>query len=168
MDVLTTGPAARPPTEPDDAVTPRILLWILGGIVLLGLVVAIVLGTLRQPAPLGTDTPEGVVQAYVQYLLDSDVPAARELLSDEVADACSTVLFRQAWIPDALTVTLDEVKVTGDEGLVEVRMRTAEGPPPFGAGGYTQVEVFELERQDGDWRISAEPWPVYECGRLVR
>ncbi len=165
MDVLTTGPEGRPPTEAHTSVEPRIVLWVLGGIVLLGLVVAVVMGALREPATLGTDSPEGVVQAYVQHLLDSDVRAARELLSDEVAEACSAVLFRESWIPEALTVTLDEVEVTGDEALVEVRMRTAEGPPPFGAGGYTQIEVFELERLDGDWRISTTPWPVYECGR---
>jgi hypothetical protein len=165
VDVLTTGPEGKPPPARHHPVEPRILLWILGGLALLALVVAVALGFLREPATLGTDSPEGVVQAYVQHLLDADVPAARELLSDEVADACSAALFRTSWIPEGLTVTLDEVEVTGEEALVDVRMRTAEGPPPFGAGGYTQVEVFELERQDGDWRISAEPWPVYDCER---
>ncbi len=143
---------------------PQLLLWILVGVIAVGLVFAALLGSLRDPDQLGLDTPEGVVQTYLQAVFDGDVATARGLLSEPVAARCSAREFRQAWVPDALTASLSEVRTQDDEVEVEVRLRTVEGPTPFGGGGYTTMEVFTLVEDGGEWRLSADPWPVYDCG----
>lgn len=147
---------------------PTRLLWVLVAVVALLLVVGAVAGAVRDPAALDPGSPEGVTQAYLQDVFDRDFAAARQHLSEESAQACSTADFRLAWVPESLTAVLDEVRLRDGEADVAVRIRTVSGPGPFGGGDYSSYEVFTLVRPDdsGDaWRISGDPWPLFDCGQ---
>jgi hypothetical protein len=123
----------------------------------------VALGVLREPVLLDPQTPEGTVQAYVQAVLDGEWNDARSHLADDLEAECTAIDFRRSWVPDSLTATLDDVRVDGDEAEVVVRLRTAAEPDPFG-GRYESTETFDLIREGTTWRLTGQPWPVYDCG----
>ena len=148
---------------------PRVLLWVLAGLTVTALAIGAVAGALREPAELPADTPEGVVQAYLQAVLDGDVGAARAHLDEATAERCTAADYRQGWVPESLTATLDDVRIAAPAGgsaeaEVDVRLRTVAGPEPFGGGDFSSLETFVLTREDGDWQLTGEPWPVFACG----
>jgi hypothetical protein len=138
-------------------------VWVLSGVLVTILIVGAVAGALRSPDVLDPDRPEGVVQAYLQAMLDNDHHRAHGLLSEETAERCTVSELRQAWIPESITASLDEVRVRGEEAEVRVRLRTVAGPEPFGDGGFTTVETFVLIREEGRWRLTEAPWPAFDC-----
>jgi hypothetical protein len=142
----------------------HLLLWGLVVVIAVGLIFAVILDVVLDPEPLDPASPEGVVQAYLQDVLDGDTTGARSYLSEDAAERCSAQELRRSWIPDGLTATLSEVRRSEEVVEVEVRMRTIEGPAPFGGGSYTTTEVFTLTEENGQWRISEDPWPIYDCG----
>jgi hypothetical protein len=140
-----------------------VILWVVAGLVTLVVVVAAVVGALREPTVFDTTVPEGVVQQYVQAVLDGDYRAALQWMTDESAATCGPSDFRDVWVPESLTVTLDDVRTTDGEAEVRVRLRSMAGPPPFGDGSYESDEAFYLVEGDGGWRLTGEPWPLYHC-----
>ncbi len=162
MSLATRPPDHRPRPPREGSRASRLVGWSLGGalVVLIGAGVAV--GLLREPVLLDPHTPEGTVQAYVQAVLDDEWSEARSHLAGDLEAECTAIDFRHAWIPDSLTVTLDDVRVDGDEAEVVVRLRTAAEPDPFG-GGYETSETFDLIREDSVWRFTGQPWPVYDC-----
>jgi hypothetical protein len=160
---MTTRPFdhdAQPPHRHLHA--PRLSRWILAAALVVLVTAAVAVGVLREPALLDPQSPEGTVQAYVQAVLDGDWAEARSHLGDDLDADCSAIDFRQAWVPDGLTATLDDVKVDGDEAEVAIRLRTAAEPDPFG-GGYATTETFDLTREGSTWLVIGQPWPVYDC-----
>lgn len=141
----------------------RVALWALAGLAGVVLVVAAVAGALREPADLDPDTPEGVVQDYLEAVLARDHDAAVAHLSEADADHCGAEGFQRAYVPEALTATLDEVRLRGDRADVLVRLREPTGPPPFGGPGMRSTEAFELVRDGGAWRLTGRPWPLHWC-----
>ncbi|HSK98133.1 MAG TPA: hypothetical protein VK891_16020 [Euzebyales bacterium] len=151
-------------TPPEQQHRPRRsqrLLWVLGGLVAVALLVGALVGALRSPAELDPDSPEGVVQAYLEAVIEGDHAAAAGYLSEETARRCRASAFRQAWVPDGLTADLDGVRVRGPRTEVRVRMRTTADP--FTLDGYTSTETFTLADENGAWRLVDDPWPLYAC-----
>ena len=161
---VTTRPSdhgGQPPRERPRST--RLIGWSLAAALVVLVAAGVVVGVLRDPVLLDPQTPEGTVQAYVQAVLDGDWNDARAHLADDLEAECTAVDFRRAWIPDSLTATLDDVRVDGDEAEVVVRLRTAAEPTPFGER-YEATETFDLIREDTTWRLTGQPWPVYDCG----
>lgn len=50
----------------------------------------------------------------------------------------------------------------GDRAEVRVRLRAAADQLPFDAG-FEPTEAFTLVEEDGVWRLTGEPWPLYSC-----
>lgn len=140
---------------------PATVLWAVGAFVVLAVVAAAVLGTAREPPILDPDTPEGVVQRYAQAVLDGDYREATAYLTEEAAEGCRPST--EPWIPESLSVSLDDVTVTGSEAEVRVRLRSDAGPPPFGDGAFRSDGSFFLVEQDDAWRITGSPWPLDVC-----
>lgn len=141
-----------------------VALWTLVGVVAVALVAGALAGALREPAALDPGSPEGVVQAYVSAVLDRDYPTAAEYLSAETAERCEPRGFEDAYVAEGLTATLEDVSVDGDEAVVRVRMREPAGPPLLGGGGgITSEERFLLVVEDGDWKLTEQPWPLFWC-----
>jgi hypothetical protein len=159
--VDVTGPAAT--DERRSPPGPRTILWAALGALVALVAILLVADAVRGPTVLDPATPEGVVQGYVQQLLEGDRLAARAYLSDALQRRCSSSDVRRAWVPEGTTVSLGDVDVDGGEARVTVLVRSLAGPERLGGTGEATTETFELVQQDGEWRITGEPWPVYEC-----
>ena len=135
----------------------RLLLW--SGAVLAALVVLAAVFSFVGGAELDPDTPEGVVQDYLRAVIAGDRPAARSYLAEEL-DGCGTrfprYLADQAFRIEWLDTTVD----TG-EAWVTVSV-TGSDPGIFG-GGRPETYEFRLTSAAGDWRITHQEWPWYEC-----
>ncbi|HSJ46079.1 MAG TPA: hypothetical protein VK923_15505 [Euzebyales bacterium] len=141
---------------------PTSLLWILAGLVVVALVVGLVIAALRPPTSLDIGRPEGVVQAYLQAVLEHDHAAATGYLSEATAERCPASAFRATWVPEGLTADLDDVQVTGDRAEVRVVLHPNTALPPFEAVDST-TELFRLTREVGAWRFTGIPWPLVSC-----
>lgn len=142
----------------------RTLLWVLGGLTLAALLVGVVIGGLRDPATVDPESPEGVVQSYLLAVFDHDYPQAVEYLSVETAERCTASVFRDAWVPDDVVVDLDDVRIRNGRADVRVQLRSTAQPLLFEAMN-TSIETFVLADEEGAWRISEEPWPLFSCTR---
>lgn len=142
----------------------RTLLWVLAGVVLVALVVGVAVGGPRTPATLDPDSPEWVVQRYLQAVFDHDDPQAVGYLSAETAARCTTADFREAYVPDDMVADLDQVRRRDDRAEVRVQMRSTAQPLPFEAMN-TSIETFVLVMENGSWRITDDPWPLFSCAR---
>jgi hypothetical protein len=161
---LTTRPPDHGGQPPSERPRPRRLVgWSLGAALVVLIAAGVALGVLREPVLLDPQTPEGTVQAYVQAVLDGEWNDARSHLAEDLEAECTAIDFRRSWVPDSLTATLDDVRVDGDGAEVVIRLRTAAEPDPFG-GRYEATETFDLIREGTTWRLTGQPWPVYDCG----
>ncbi|HHC09042.1 MAG TPA: hypothetical protein ENK55_10050 [Actinobacteria bacterium] len=134
----------------------------LGGLTVL-IVVAVVLATWRHPTRFPEDTPEGVVQRYLDAVFEGDAAAATEWWSAELAGTDCSRLLRDELRFSASSfdrAVLDEVDV--DDGRAEVIVVLSPAADPF-AGTYEHPATFVLERTDRGWRIVEPPWPVEWC-----
>ena len=156
LDSSAQGPHERPRSS-------RLVGWILGAALVVLVAAGAAMGILRDPLLLDPQTPEGTVQAYVQAVLDGEWSDARSHLTEDLGAECTAINFRHSWVPDSLTATLDDVRIDDDEAEVLVRLRTPAEPDPFG-GRYETTETFDLLREGTTWRITGQPWPVYDCG----
>lgn len=130
-------------------------------------VLAVVVTTVREPARYPADSPEGVVQRYLEAVVDDDLEAAMQLYTDEVRDRCEDrgpgrvpPRFEDRSFDADLVGTRE---VDDDTVDVSVRIREFSGEPPFSGGGYDHEEIYRVQRVDGTWRIEDAGWPYYGC-----
>lgn len=126
-----------------------------GLLVLVIAAVAAVVGT-RGVADFDPESPEGVVQRYVQAILDGDDERALALLVDPESECYD----RER---EDFRMTLADVEVDGDRAEVEVTITRGGGDPPFDGYPYATEDVFDLRRVGDDWRISGAPWQFQIC-----
>ncbi len=153
--------------------------WLIGiGAALGVLVVVAVVGALisdsGQPELLPEDVPEGITQRYVLAMIDGDLDEAWGYLSPELQAGCileqwREVAKRQSHLEDS-QILLDEVnRINDTEVTVSLNRRRTSQPDPFEFSFSPEestyhFEEFRLKRQnDGAWRISQLPWPVFRC-----
>lgn len=142
------------------------LLWALVAVVAMTLVAGAVAGAMRAPATLPEGSPERTVQRYVEALRDGDYAEVVATFSDELARRCPARDFRLDGMRPPVTVTLDEVRVRGDQAFVTVRLRSDGGDPPLPILESAYPQDFVLTRDDaGAWVIDQDPWPIYSCSR---
>ena len=135
--------------------------WIAGGAI--ALVVALVIVALaRDPVQLDPSTPEGTVQAYVQAIADKDYETAFELLDPDESEGCEPLDLAFFGREEPFTVTLGETDISNATAFVEVTISYGPNPGPFDAGQGGHEELFVLERSDGQWLITNEPWPYFK------
>jgi hypothetical protein len=141
---------------------PHVFVWALAGIVVVAVIVGVVVAAVRGTTSLDADSPEGVVQRYLQAVFDRDHATAVGYLSDTTAERCPVAAFRDAWVPDGLTADLDDVRVSGDRADVRVVLHAVVEPLPVDPT-VTTTELFQLERTANGWRIAGVPWPLTSC-----
>ena len=136
---------------------------VVGAIVVVGVVIAS-LASSWTVSPRDPNSPEGVVQTYMQAVVDHDTEAALSLL--EPGTKCTISNFQQTYYDRSSRVTLVDVNTTGDRATVHVRIEHSNGDP-FG-GTWDEEQYFQLLRTGEAWRILGTPWPVYSCGEMVK
>lgn len=134
----------------------------------IGLVVAIAVAALvaanRDPPALEEGSPEALVQAFVDAIIEGDESAAHGYLSVEMQEECSIRDLRENQErSDNVRVALRSVAVDGEEANVEVRITEDAGGGLLGGDGYSYEETFTLTRAGDAWVISERPWPIYHC-----
>ncbi len=114
-----------------------------------------------QEAPLfPADTPQGVVQRYLQALDRSDyTTAATYLATTDINGKPLTPPFTPYPVPEASRpahrVSLGQVSVSGTTATVEVVVETFRPAGPFNNSVMTNHISFSLRQESGNWRIAA-------------
>lgn len=140
--------------------------WLLGLLGLVGvLVVAALLlaGRAQRPAELAADSPEEVVQRYLQGVAEDDDEAIRATLHPDRLRECERHGGHHRGEERDFSATLREVERDGGRAEVTVDITHYEGEPPFGSGGWDHREAFVLLREGGAWRIHNAAWPYRGC-----
>jgi hypothetical protein len=132
------------------------------GIAAVGLVAALAFVALaREPVLLDSDTPEGVVQRYLQAVSDSDYEMAFGYLDPEYYEGCDSTALARSAPEEPFTASIEDgEKTSTDHPLVPVTLHFGTGGGPFGSG-WTTYEQFELVKVSGAWLITNEVWPYF-------
>ena len=138
---------------------PNLVLAIITGFVVIVAVVAAIFAA-RDTAPnWPADSPEAVVQDYVQAIIDQNYADAITHL--DPALECTTDHFVQAYYPQDTSIALVQAHITQNQATVTVELGSYSEPffDPF-----IGQERFELvTTADDTWQITGAPWPVYDC-----
>ena len=140
--------------------------WLAGVAVVVVLVLAAGIGAaaLGGRAPQYAEgSPERAVQDYLAAVGDRDSTAAQTFFSAELRSRCRDyprdMISRQS--RQGLRATLERTTVHGDTAEVRVRITESYGDAPFNSNESSHTEVFALVREDGQWRFTDSPWPLY-------
>ena len=149
-----SGSATRRTLPPD----ARILLW--SGVAVVVLVVIAVVLTFVKSPELDPDSPEGVVQRYLEAVIERRRSAARSHLSDRLQDECDSD-FPRYLSRDAIRIEWIDTVVDGSEARVYVLV-AEEGYGIFDS--YHEFDAgFTLQESSDGWRITDQEWPWYGC-----
>lgn len=137
-----------------------VLAVAVGAVVVVAGVAAVVVAGRDVPQP-AVGSPEGVVREYLGSLASGDLSGALEQLEPETT--CDLDDLAQAYLPASLRVVLESTE--GDDDTAVVTVAITENPDEnlLGSGGWTHEERLVLERTDGAWWITGEPWPMFGC-----
>ena len=145
-------------------------LIVIGSVVAILIIVSIVVAlyTQNRLPILGEDTPEGIVQRYLQALERDDLTLAYSYLSASAKERkpfqefSRELSFRSKEVQQR-QVTLDKSRVFDNTAEVQVSIRefSPSGPLTFQPSENSFQSYFSLQKQDGKWFISDASWPVY-------
>lgn len=143
----------------------RILIFVVA-IVAVVAVVAGVLSARAAPQQYARSTPEGVVQAYLDALVDRDQEQAAELLAADSPCTVEDLDRDRDVLGNDTRVILRDAETEGDAASVDVEVVTRSGGL-FG-GEWAEEHTLRLSREGSDWRITGAPWPMYACEKGLR
>lgn len=138
----------------------RVLLYVVGGIVLLA-VTAGVVAALRPAPEFEPGTPEAAVQGYVQAVFERDGPAAETFLASD--SRCDVDDIERGLTDESARVVLRDSEVEDGTARVRVEFVYSSADGPFDAYEYSQERTFRLVREGEEWRLTGEPWPAFPC-----
>lgn len=140
----------------------RIIMWSV--ITVIVLVAAAVGFTFVRGPMLDPSTPEGVVQHYLQAVVEGRRSDARSYLSDRLQRECESEMPRYR-SRDAYRIEWIETVVEGSTATVETSV-AQQDPWIFGTY-YEFYTSFTLELGEGGWRITDQEWPWYGCSEAM-
>ena len=146
-------------------------MWGVGiGVAALALAAVIIALTVNRGVDaLDSGTPEGVVQRYLQAIVEEEYEDAYALLSEEAQSACAFDKFldsleRRGRDEAAFTARLDSVRVRDDTATVRVRIEERRAPDGLlynPRPGYE--EPYRLTWTGGGWRLTEPGYPAWAC-----
>lgn len=137
--------------------------WILFGVVLAvvaGSVLLIVTGHTTRELP--SDSPEGVVQRFVQAALQRDMTRARSYV--DPSTYCDVV---DPGPEGSARVVLVGSSTDGDRAVVTLNISDVKGFGLVGIDRTDSTERAELTRVGTAWRLVLVPWPFGQCNQKV-
>ena len=138
---------------------------VLAVIVLFTLVLAAVAAFLtssRETQDYALNTPEGVVQSFLNDVIDGKNEDAARYFS--VTSTCDATDIDRSWIPDTVRVNLTNTQIEGDRAYIDVAVDMNQDQL-FG-DMYSEKHNFRLVRESGVWKILGIPWPLYSCDEV--
>lgn len=141
----------------------RVLAIIVSAIIVIVAIVAVIAST-RTAVVFARTTPAGSVQAYLKDVLVGKNSEAAKLFAPE--SACTVTDLDRAYILDTARVNLISSAIDGDTAYVRV---VVENPMngPFGASS-TEDHTFRLIKSSDTWLLTGIPWPLYDCGTVIK
>lgn len=161
----TRAQESRSGTDPESSApsATRIILW--AGIAVGVLLVVAVGFTFISSSPrLDPNTPEGVIQRYLQAVVDGRRQEARSYLSDRLQPECNPgsprYLSRDAY-------RIEWIETVMDRSTARVEVSVAEQDPGIFGSYYEFYASFSLELAEDGWRITHQEWPWYGCSESM-
>jgi len=110
------------------------------------------------------NTPQGVVQLFLQALIDGKNEDAATYFS--ISSTCDATDIDRSWIPDTVRVSLTNTEIDADRAYIDVAVDMNQDQL-FG-DLYTEKHNFRLARESGNWKILGIPWPLYSCDEVTK
>lgn len=128
------------------------------------IVMVAVLASTRTAEVFARTTPTGTVQAYLNDVLARKNAEAVKLFAP--TNTCTVADLDRSYILDSARVNLISSTNDGDTAYVRV---VVENPMngPFG-GSSTEDHTFRLIKSSGMWLLTGIPWPLYDCGMVIK
>lgn len=137
----------------------RRTLWVLATFCAVVIITAFVV-VLSRPgqAPLETGTPQAAVQGYTLAYMEERWDEANALSAQPGDRPCN--LYH---VDSQQGIDLLSVRENGDRATVQVQMNDSYLGGPFATWQGSYEDVFELEREDGAWKVTLAPYPLSMC-----
>lgn len=136
--------------------------WLLPIVALSVIIILSAIALTRKPVELDPDTPEGVLQTYLQAIADEDYGQAYDFLSTEIQADCAPADIANNVYYETFNATLGDTTELGDSTIVEASIQFGATPLDPGSDGY--YEQFFLIQEGGEWVITSDPWPFFTYG----
>lgn len=124
--------------------------------------VAAILTSSKETRDYAPNTPEGVVQSFLENVIDGKNEDAARYFS--MTSTCDATDIDRSWIPDTVRVNLTNAKIEGDRAYIDVAVDMNQDQL-FG-DMYSEKHNFRLVRESGAWKILGIPWPLYSCDEV--
>jgi hypothetical protein len=109
-------------------------------------------------------TPEGVVQLYLNEVINGQYEEAINYLS--ATSNCKATDLDRAYLADSLRINLVSSEINEESALVKIEVETQSGGP-FN-DSYTESHNYRLAIENTNWKILGIPWPMWECGLVTK
>lgn len=132
--------------------------WLFPVLAIVGIVALVTIALARDQTTFDPNTPEGVVQQYLQAIIDERWDDALAVLDPENFSGCRPEdLSSQVW-----DETFSAVHLNTREGPVRTRVEVQfnQGEGPFGS--WSWPTEFVLIERDGRWYLTDDPWPYFQ------
>lgn len=123
---------------------------------------AALLSASKPKVQYSVNSPEGVVQRYLEAVIDGRNERAAEFFAAN--SSCDATDIDRSWIPESLRINLAESDIEGNQAFIELAIDISSGGPFDDY--YTETHNFRLIRESEGWRILGIPWPLYNCEEL--
>ena len=126
--------------------------------------VAAFLTSSRETKEYAPNTPQGVVQLFLQAVIDGKNEDAATYFS--ISSTCDATDIDRSWIPDTVRVSLTNTEIDADRAYIDVAVDMNQDQL-FG-DLYTEKHNFRLALESGNWKILGIPWPLYSCDEVTK
>lgn len=109
---------------------------------------------------LDSASPQGVVQKYLQHITDGRNDLAADHFSS--GSKCTAEDIDRAYVSDSLQISLLKTKIDNETAIVKVSISYQSSV--LGDDMTSESKTFRLKLENGQWKISGIPWPLYDCG----
>jgi hypothetical protein len=147
------------------AVRADVVLAAVVGVIVVAAAASAIGASGRTVASFAPDSPAATVQTYLAAVADGDLERAATQLS--TAGGCTAQDLDSTYLPTSFRAVLEDQSDTGSTAVVTVQITESGGSGPFDEG-YSHSERLFLVREDGAWRLSGTPWPLYVCPSVVK
>lgn len=114
---------------------------------------------------LKAGTPEATVQEYLIAVTEGRNEDAANLFSS--TSKCTVDDIDRAYIDQKAQISLDKTVLTNkDAAIVYVSIERNDGP--LMSDPFTETQNFRLAKENQSWKILGIPWPLYECGMILK
>ena len=124
--------------------------------------IAAILTSSKEARDYTPNTPEGVVQSFLENVIDGKNEDAARYFS--MTSTCDATDIDRSWIPDTVRVNLTNAQIEGDRAYIDVAVDMNQDQL-FG-DMYSEKHNFRLVRESGAWKILGIPWPLYSCDEV--